>query len=143
MTKNNDQGCYNMSEQGQTDICLSDSVPSERELSQQGIITYPDWWKCQYAYLYHTLYTPTPFVNCRVGPVKGPWSSYSHPIIHGNLPFNSMLYVQLQIVLLYSQEHEVNNAARERIGCLFNKFTTLLVRFVHSCKTSMSIVHAS
>ena len=113
-----------------------------RENSQQGIITYPDWWKCQYAQLYYCFCT-LPFFKCTMGPMIELYSSYSHSIICGNLPFNKLLYVQLQIVLLYSQEHEVNNAARECIGSHFDKFTTPPARLVHSCKISMSIIHAS
>jgi hypothetical protein len=131
-----------MSKQSQTNICLSDSVHSAREILQQGIITYPERWKCQYAHFYHCFCTPS-FFQCRMGPMMGLQSSHSHFIIHGNLPFYSMPYVQLQIVLLYSQEHEVDSAAGECISSLVNKISTTLARLVHSCKTLMSIVRAS
>src|ERR1700730_11219148 len=54
-----------------------------------------------------------------------------------------MVYAQLQIVLLNSQEHKGNNIARELIASLFNKLSTLLTRLVHSCGTGISVVDAS
>ena len=59
-----------------------------------------------------------------------------------NSPFNAMLYIQLQIVLLYSQEHKVDSAARECIGSLFNKIGTLLSGLVHSCRRAIRGVYA-
>ena len=37
-----------------------------------------------------------------MGPVMRLCSSHSHPIMYKNLPFNGLLYVQLQVILLYS-----------------------------------------
>jgi hypothetical protein len=54
-----------------------------------------------------------------------------------------MVYAQLQIVLLDSQEHQANNTARELVASLFDKLSTLLAGFVHSCGTGISVVHAS
>jgi hypothetical protein len=68
-------------------------------------------------------------------------SSYFYPITHGNLPFDGMVYIQLQIVLLYSQEHEANDATRERIGSPVNKIRTTLAGLVHSCRTAISAIH--
>jgi hypothetical protein len=59
-----------------------------------------------------------------------------------NLPSNCLFYVQLQILLLDSQEHEGNDAARELIDSLFEKLSTLLVMLVHPCGTEINVSHA-
>jgi hypothetical protein len=56
---------------------------------------------------------------------------------------NCIVYAQLQIIFLNSQEHEGNYTARKFIASLFNKLSTLLARLVHSYETGISIVHAS
>jgi hypothetical protein len=78
-----------------------------------------------------------------MGPVVGLCSPHSILIIRRNLPLNCLFYVQLQIVLLDSQEHEGNDAARELIDSLFEKLSTLLVMLVHPCGTEISVSHAS
>ena len=35
------------------------------------------------------------------------------PKIHNNLPFNGLIYIQLQITLLYGQQQEGSNIPRE------------------------------
>jgi hypothetical protein len=68
--------------------------------------------------------------------------THSTLIIRGNLPSNCLFYVQLQILLLDSQEHEGNDAARELIDSLFEKLSTLLVMLVHPCGTEINVSHA-
>jgi len=65
--------------------------------------------------------------------------SHSRPTMHMILPFNSFLYVQPQIILLYRQEYERNRAAIERLGSRFDKFRTSLALPVHSCTTEISV----
>jgi hypothetical protein len=78
-----------------------------------------------------------------MGPVMGLCSPHSTLIIHRNLLSNCLFYVQLQIVLLDSQEHEGNNTAQELIDSLFKKLSTLLIMLVHPCGTEISVAHAS
>jgi hypothetical protein len=60
-----------------------------------------------------------------------------------NLPSNCLFDVQLQILLLDSQEHEGNDAARKLIDSLFKKLGTLLVMLVHPCGgTEINVSHA-
>jgi hypothetical protein len=61
--------------------------------------------------------------------------------MHKNLPFNGLLYVQLQIILLYSQEYQCNRAARKGIGGHFEQISTPLATLVHSYATEINIVH--
>jgi hypothetical protein len=49
-----------------------------------------------------------------------------------NLPFNGLIYVQLQVIPLHSQKHEANDSARECVGRLFKKLSTPMARLVHS-----------
>jgi hypothetical protein len=78
-----------------------------------------------------------------MGPVMGLCPPRSILTIRWNLPSNCLFYVQLQIVLLDSQEHERNDAARKLIDSLFKKLSTLLVMLVHPCGTEISEAHAS
>jgi hypothetical protein len=78
-----------------------------------------------------------------MGPVVGLCSPHSTLIIRRNLLLNCLFYVQLQIVLLDSQEHEGNDAARELIDSLFEKLSTRLVMLVHPCGKEISVSHAS
>jgi len=48
-------------------------------------------------------------------------------------------YAQLQIILLYSQEHEGEDAAREFIDSRFEKFRAPLAGLVHSYGTKISV----
>jgi hypothetical protein len=68
-------------------------------------------------------------------------SSHSRPTMHKSLPLNGLLYVQLQIILLYSQEDECDRATRKRIGGHFKQISTPLAILVHSYATVISIVH--
>jgi hypothetical protein len=76
-----------------------------------------------------------------MGPVMGVRSSHYRPTVYTNLPFDGLVYVRLQIILLHSQKHESNDA-RERIRSLFDKFSTPLAWLVHSCRTEISVMHA-
>ena len=67
-------------------------------------------------------------------------SPRSRITIHKNLPFNSVLYVQLQIILLYSQENE-RGAARKCLGSHVDKTRTTLARFVHSYRTEINVIY--
>jgi hypothetical protein len=60
-----------------------------------------------------------------------------------NSPFNCLIYAELQIILLYSQEHEGEDAAREFIGSGLDKFRAPLAGLVHSYRTKISVAHAS
>jgi hypothetical protein len=60
-----------------------------------------------------------------------------------NIPFNGLVYVQLQIIPLHSQEHEANDSTRKCVGSLFNKLSTPLATLVHSFGTAISVVRAS
>jgi hypothetical protein len=77
-----------------------------------------------------------------MGPIMQLCSPQFTLIIHGSLPLNCQSYAQLHVMLLNSQEHKGNDATGELIGSLFNKLSTLLVVFVHSFGTEISIVHA-
>ena len=72
---------------------------------------------------------------------------YAHLIptltMHRSLPLNCLFDTQLQIILLNSQEHDSNDAARELIGSLFNKLSTPLALLVHPCGTELSVEQAS
>ena len=54
-----------------------------------------------------------------------------------NLPFNGLVYTQLEVIALYGYEHKGNYAPTECIGSHFNKIRTLLVRLMHSCRTKI------
>ena len=77
-----------------------------------------------------------------MGPVMGMFSSHSHPIIHLNVPSNGLAYVQLQIILLHSQEHEGNDVVGECVRRLFNQISTSLTRLVHIYRTDISEMYA-
>jgi hypothetical protein len=73
-------------------------------------------------------------------PVTGLSSPHSRINIHENLPFNSVIYVQLQIILLYSQEDE-RGAARKCLGSHVDKICTTLARPVHSYETEINVIY--
>ena len=56
---------------------------------------------------------------------------YSSLTIHKNLPFDGLLDAQLQVILLYSHEHERNHTATKCVGCQFNKIINSFARHVH------------
>jgi hypothetical protein len=64
-------------------------------------------------------------------PVMGRISSHSYPAIYQNLPFDSALNVQLQIILLYSQENERGGAGK-CLGSHVDKTRATFARLVHS-----------
>lgn len=74
-----------------------------------------------------------------MGPEMGLYFPHSHLASHRNLPSNRLLYTEFQIASLYSEEHEGNRFATERIGSLFNKIGTSLAVHVHVCKTDINI----
>jgi hypothetical protein len=78
-----------------------------------------------------------------MGPVMGIFSSHSRQIIYLNVPFNGLAYVQLQIILLHSQEHEGNDVVRECVRRLLNQISTSLTRLVHVYRTEISDIYAS
>ena len=87
---------------------------------------------------------PNHLFQMQNGPCNGTMFTlfYSHHKTDRGLLLNCLVYAQLHIVLLNSQEHQGNNTTREFIASLFNKLSALLARFVHSCGTGISIVHA-
>jgi hypothetical protein len=66
---------------------------------------------------------------------------HSRLTMHKNLPYDGLFYVQLQTILLNSEEYECNRAARKRIGGHFEQVSTSLAMLVHSYATEISIVH--
>ena len=56
---------------------------------------------------------------------------------HTNLPFNGLLYAELQVILLYSQKHEGNHVATECIGGHFNETGTSSSMLLHVCRTDI------
>jgi hypothetical protein len=67
---------------------LVDNLLSARGKSVQSIITmtYPERWKCQDAFLYYFICTPTPF-NYGMGPAMGIGSVHSHPTSPENVTY--------------------------------------------------------
>lgn len=67
-----------------TDIILEldNDLLSVRDNLQYGNITCPDWWKCQYAYLYHSFCTPSPLFAFQMDPVIGVHSPHFFCIIY-------------------------------------------------------------
>ena len=59
--------------------------------------------------------------------------------IYESSPPNSLLYVQLKVIALYSQEHKGNCAHTECIGSHFNKIGTPLVMLVHFYRTGIKM----
>jgi len=51
-------------------------------------------------------------------------------------PFNGLLYAELKVITLYSQEHKGNHTPSECIGSHFNKISALLIMLVHSLQTN-------
>ena len=56
-----------------------------------------------------------------------------------NLPFNGLLYTQLEVIALYGHEHKGHYAPTECISSRFNKDSTLLIRLVHSYRTEFEM----
>lgn len=60
-----------------------------------------------------------------------------------NIPLDGLIDAQIQIILLYSYEHEGKNAVAECIGSFFDELSTPLTSLVHSCKREISVEHAT
>jgi hypothetical protein len=59
------------------------------------------------------------------------------------VPFDGLIDAQIQIILLYSYEHEGKHAAAECIGSFLDELGTPMARLVHFCETEISIVNAT
>ena len=62
-----------------------------------------------------------------------------HLAIRKNSPFYGLLYTQLEVIALYSQEHNGNYPHTECISSRVNKIGTLLIGFVHFYGTAITI----
>jgi len=102
---------------------------------------YPKCWKSYYTPLYYFIYIPRPCSKFIMGPIIRLSISHSCPTTYMNLPLNSFLYVQLQVILLYWQHYECNSTTIKCIGSYFDKIDTLLAILVHSCITDINVVH--
>jgi hypothetical protein len=121
-----------------TDHFLVGDLLSVRSKSKCGIVSYPERWKCLYAFLQYFIRVLCPSLKCRMGSVMRLRYSHSRPTLLKNLLFNSLVYAQLQIFPLYSHKHEAENVTRERIGSHFDKSSALLAKNLHSCGTDIS-----
>ena len=64
-------------------------------------------------------------------PGMGPRSFRPRPPVHKDLPFNGLLYIELQVVSLYGHKHEANDAVTQCIGRHFNQTSTSLSMLLH------------
>ena len=72
-----------------------------------------------------------------MGPEMGLNSSHPPFALHKDLPFNGLLYAELQIIILYSQKHDGHRAATECIRRHFNKTGTSFSMHLHVWKTDI------
>ena len=88
--------------------------------------------------LLRSLYFHPPFVEHR-GSYKSITYFHRYLTICRNLPFNSFLYAELQIIALYSYEHKGNCTPTECVGRHFDKFSTPLIMLVHFYRTRINV----
>ena len=63
------------------------------------------------------------------------------PPMHKNLPSNGLLYAKLQVIPLYSHEHEGNRAVTELIGSQVNEIGTSLSMLLHLYRMDINTGH--
>jgi hypothetical protein len=73
------------------------------------------------------------------GSCNGATNLHRYRAIHGNSPFNGLLYAELEVIALYSREHKGNYVPTERIGSHFDKVSTPLTINVHFYRTEIEM----
>ena len=100
-----------------------------------GSTTYPDRRKGRYACRYYA-FCAYGILRNNAGPVMG-LQIYRFRTICGNPPFNGLPYAELEVIALYSHEHEDNYVPTECFGSHFDKISTQLTMNVHSYRTKI------
>jgi len=75
-----------------------------------------------------------------MGPMAAVHSSDFRPGTHTNVPSNSLLHAELQIVPLYCHKHQGNYVVTKFIGGYFDEISTSALS-MHFWSTEINMVH--